>query len=45
MSEITPRAITTSTTIPKYGAFWPEAAHWWDIMERNKLTMAQGIAK
>ena len=45
MSEITPRAITTSTTIPKYGAFWPEAAGWWDIMERNKLTMAMTMAK
>jgi len=45
MSEITPRAITTSTTIPTYGAYWKEAAHWWDIMERNKLTMAQTAAK
>ena len=45
MSEITPRAITTSTTIPKYGTFWPEAAGWWDIMERNKLTMAMTMAK
>jgi lysozyme family protein len=45
MSETTPRAITTATTIPSYGVFWPEAAGWWDRMERNKLSMAQAAAK
>jgi lysozyme family protein len=45
MSETTPRAITTASTVPSYGKFWPEAAGWWDRMERNKLSMAQGLAR
>jgi lysozyme family protein len=45
MSETTPRAISTSPTVPSYGNFWKEAAKWWDMMERNKLSMAQSVAK